>query len=51
MPGMLTVCQKLLDHVKQSATDAFETASKKAIQKTTEATGELIGNKIANKIT
>ena len=51
MPGMLTVCQKLLDHVKQSATDALETASKKAIQKTTEATGDLIGNKIANKIT
>ena len=26
--------QKLLDHTKQSATDAFKTASKKAIQKT-----------------
>ena len=25
--------QKLLDHAKQSATDAFETASKKAVQK------------------
>ena len=42
---------KLLDHAKQSATDAFKTASKRAIQKTTEATDDLIGNKIANKIT
>ena len=28
--------QKLLDHAKQSTTDAFKTASKKAIQKTAE---------------
>ena len=49
-PGMLAMRQKLLDHAKQSATDAFKTASKKAIQKITEATGDLIGNKIANKI-
>ena len=43
--------QKLLDHDKQSATDAFKTASKRAIQKTTEATSVLIGNEIANRIT
>ena len=44
--------QKLLDHVKQSATNAFKTASKRVIQKkTAEAIGDLIGNKIANKIT
>ena len=42
--------QKLLDHAKQSATDVFKTASKRAIQKTAEATGDLIGNKISNKI-
>ena len=43
--------QKLLDHAKQSATDAFKTASKRAIQKTAESTNDLIGNKIANRIT
>ena len=43
--------QKLLDHVKQSATDAFKAASKKEIQETAEATSDLIGNKIAKKIT
>ena len=43
--------QKLLDHVKQSVTDALKTASKRAIQKTAEATGDLIANKIADKIT
>ena len=43
--------EKLLDHAKQSATDAFKTASKRANQKTPEATGDLIGNKIANRIT
>ena len=41
--------QKLLDHAKQSATDAFKTASKGAIQKTTEAAGDLTGNKITDK--
>ena len=30
--------QKLLNHTKQFATDAFKTASKRAIQKTEEAT-------------
>ena len=43
--------QVLLDHAKQSATDAFKTASKIAIQKTIKATGNLNGNKVANKIT
>ena len=42
--------QKPLDHAKQSAADAFKTASKKAIQKTGESTGDLVGNEIANKI-
>ena len=42
--------QKLLDHAKHSATDAFKATSKRAIQKTAEVTGDLIGNKIANKI-
>ena len=31
--------QNLLDHAKQSATDALKTSSKIAIQKTEEATG------------
>ena len=50
--GMLAMRQKLLDHAKQSATDAFKTASKRAIQKTAEATGDLIHNlrKIHNKM-
>ena len=39
--------QKLLDHAKKSAADAFKTTSKRTIQKTAEATGHLIGNKIA----
>ena len=43
--------QKILDHAKQSTTDAIKTASNWAIQKTEEATGDLIGNKIADKIT
>ena len=41
----------LLDHAKQSATDALKTASSRAIQKAGETTGDLIGNKIAEKIT
>ena len=40
--------QKLLDHAKQSATDALITTSKTAIQNTTDATGDLIGNKTAD---
>ena len=35
--------QKITDDTKQSATDLFKTASKRAIQKT-EATGDVIGN-------
>ena len=42
---------KVLDHAKQSATDALKTSSKWVIQKTEEATGVLIDNKIANEIT
>ena len=34
-----------------SATCAFKTSSKRAIQKAAEATDDLIGNKVANKIT
>ena len=37
--------QKLLDHAKESATDAFKSAS------TVEAAGDLIRNTIADKIT
>ena len=48
---MLAMRQKLLDHAKVSATDAFKTASKRAIQKTAEESCDLIDNKIANKIT
>ena len=50
-PGMLAMCQKLLDHAKQSATDAFKALSKSLTQKTAEAIGDLICNKIANKFT
>ena len=32
--------QELLDHAKESATDALKTASKRAIRKTAEATGD-----------
>ena len=46
----LKYSQKLLDHAKQSATDAFKTASKRAVQKSAKATGDLIGNKTANEI-
>ena len=41
--------KKLLDHAKQSATDALKSTSIKVIQKTAEATGDLIGNKVADK--
>ena len=43
--------QKHLDHAKKSATDAFATPSKIAIQKKAEVTGDLIGNKIVDRIT
>ena len=42
--------QKLLDHVKQSATNTLKTTSNKVIQRTAETTGDLIGIKIANRI-
>ena len=48
-PGMLTMRQKLLDHAKKSATDAFKTTSKRVIQKAAEETGDLINNKKVNK--
>ena len=40
--------QKLLDHSKQSATDALKSASKRAIQKTAEATGDIKLGKLQN---
>ena len=40
--------QKLPDHAKQSATDAFKTVSKRAIQKTAGSSGDVI---TTNKIT
>ena len=43
--------QKLLDHAKQSATDALKTASKRAIQKAAEGTSDLIRNEITDKNT
>ena len=49
--GMLAMHQKLLDHAKQSATDAFKADSNSVIQKTVEATGDLIFDKIAKRIT
>ena len=42
--------QKLLDHAKQSATDMFKTASKRAIQTTAKGTNDLISNKIADMV-
>ena len=43
--------QKLLDHDKQSPTNAFKTSLKRVIRKAAGATGDLIGNKIANETT
>ena len=43
---MLAMRQKLLHHIKQSATDVLETSSKRVIQKTAETTGDLIANNI-----
>ena len=42
--------QKLLDHAKESATDARKTTSRREIQKTPEASGDFIGNKIPKKL-
>ena len=43
--------QKLLDHAKQTAADAFKITSKSAIQNKADSIGDLIGNAIANRIT
>ena len=43
--------QKLLDHAKQLAINAFKTSPKRVTQKTVEATGDLIRNKITDKLT
>ena len=42
--------QKRFDYAKQSATDAYKTASNRAIKKTAESTGDFIANKNTNKI-
>ena len=42
---------KLLDHAKQSATDAHKSSSKRVIQKAEAAAGDFIGSKIAGRIT
>ena len=38
--------QKLLDHIKQSATDALKTVSKGSIRKTAEVTGDLMATSL-----
>ena len=43
--------QNLLDHAKQSASDAFTTVSRTQIQERAEAIGSLIGKKITDKTT
>ena len=43
--------QEFLATTKQSATDAINTTSKRAIPKTAEAAGDLVGKEIAKKIT
>ena len=43
--------KKVLNHDKQSATDALDTTSGKVIQKTAEVTVDLIDNKIADRNT
>ena len=42
---------KLLDHPKQSATDALKITSKWVIQKTAKRTDDLTNNKFSDKIT
>ena len=44
--NLINSLHKLLDHAKQSATDALKTVSIRAIQKTAEATGDLIEDKV-----
>ena len=41
---MVNTVKELLDHVKESATDALKTTSKRQLKKA-EVTGNLIGNK------
>ena len=48
---MVNAPKRFLIMLKQSATDAFKTVSKREFQRTVEAAGYLIGNKVANKIT
>ena len=48
---MINIAKNILDNIKQSATDAFNNTSKRAIQKTAEASGNLIGIKISGRIT
>ena len=40
---------KIFDHAKQSATDAFKTASRQAIQKPAQVVVDLVDNEIANE--
>ena len=40
---------KIFDHAKQSATDAFKTTSRRAIQKSAQVVVDLVDNEIANE--
>ena len=42
--------KKLLDHAKQTATDALKATSKTVVQKTAESAGDLIGNRLLLKL-
>ena len=42
--------QKILDHAKQSVTDALKTISKRLIKERADTAGELIRNSIADRI-
>ena len=44
-------CQKILNHAKQSVTEALKTASKIVFQKTAKVIGDLTGNKVAGAVT
>ena len=46
---MVNTVKKILDHAKESATDALKTASKRLISKTAAATDYLICNKVSEK--
>ena len=47
--SIIAMRQNIVDHAKQSATDAFKAASKRAIQKTAEAAGDLLIIKLVVK--